>query len=153
PRFAARFEQIERPDYVGADERARIHDAPIHVALGGEVDHCVGPMSSEDEVDGGAIGDVASLERIARKALDGSQARQVGGVTELVHVDELVLRKLRHEIYEQVRSNETCAARNENLHTAVPRGALTPAPLPEGEGRASPENSKKPAPLLPPGEG
>ena len=101
---------------VGLDERRRLQQRAVDVALGGEVDDGVDLVDQlPDEL---GVADVALHEAVAlaqRPAFDVEQVVGVAGVGQLVEVDDLVVVVLRQEVADEVAADEARAARDEYL--------------------------------------
>ena len=113
---AKRLEQVEGAHDVGGDKRLRAVDAPVHVALGGEVHDQLGIDTSKEGMHGSLAGDVHPFEGVVRAAGDSCDAAEVGRVGQRVDVDEVVLRMPGHQKIEEVSTDEAGSAGNDNPH-------------------------------------
>ena len=104
------LEQGERAHDVGAGKGEGILDAAVHVALGGQVDDAVDVLLLHELEEGVEVADVHPDKLVVRPFLDVLQVRQVARVRELVEVDDAVVRILRDEEADDVRTDETGAA-------------------------------------------
>ena len=89
PRFASRVEQILRSKDVNAQEKLRIFNATVYMALGRKVDHIVDIVLGKEAVEQLPITDVALYEEATLTVdvvFDGSQ---VSGVCQRVKNNDL----------------------------------------------------------------
>src|SRR3546814_9962348 len=100
PGVARGFQQRQRAHDVGLHEGARAVDRAVDVALGGEVDHRVGPVLGQQAVDQVAVADVALDENMRRVVLQRRKRIEVARVREGVEVDhaDAAGDRLEHEI-------------------------------------------------------
>ena len=108
-RFVANcLKQRQRADHIGLHERGRAIDGPVHMAFGGEVDHCLGLILSQQFRDQGAVADVAMHEHMARVGVDGCQRVAIACVGQQVEVDDADI-ATRHCFQDEITANEACA--------------------------------------------
>ena len=146
PVLQRRLQHDQRAHHVGAHELARPGDRAVHVALGGQVQHGVGPVLGEGRVHRGRIGDVGLHEAVAGRRRRFGHGARIGGVGELVEVHHLV--PLRGVEPADGGADEARPARDQNLqdrlrapsHPAMDRvrAAVYPGPAADGTARAEP---------------
>jgi hypothetical protein len=115
-----RFQQRVCSKNIGADESVRPGDRAIDMALGSQVHHRIGGMLCKHLFHTAAVADVGLNESIARPLADGFERVQVGGIGQLVDVDNLRV-GFAHQMAANGRSNETGSARYKDLSHAAPR--------------------------------
>src|ERR1035437_7651298 len=86
PVVAYGFKQPERSRKVGFDKLARAVDGAVHMALGGEVEHCTRAILSEQLRYDRRIANIAFEEDVLPVAAERRQISKVAGVSELVKV-------------------------------------------------------------------
>ena len=111
------FEQCERADQIGADEVARIGNAFIDMAFGGQMHHGVRAVAGENAVKAAAAGNIGAFKRIVQAALDIGQIVQIACVGELVHVDDAVV-GVADKVAYQRGTDKACAAGDEDVHVS-----------------------------------
>ena len=82
--------------------------------FGGEMDdavHTVAPERLENRLE---VADVRLEERVVRPVLDVVEVRQVSGIGEIINVDNVIIRIFVHKQSDDVASDETCAACDDN---------------------------------------
>jgi hypothetical protein len=89
PVVTYRFEQAERADHVGLDERPRPVDGAIYVALCSEVQHRVGFVLRQQTGDQRAVANIAFHEDVVRVAIETGQGFQVAGIGQGIKIDDL----------------------------------------------------------------
>ena len=119
PGRARRFEQYERADDVGLDERRRPVDRAIDMAFGGEVHHRARAMLGEELLEQRGIADVAVDENVSRFPGHGLEARKVAGIGELVEVHHGFAAGA-DPVEDEVRADEARAAGHEDGHARAP---------------------------------
>ena len=128
PVGARGLEQAVGAQHVGADEGVRAVDRAIDMALGGEMHHRIGGMLGEHRIHGVAVADVGADEGVARAVGDGLERAQVGGVGELVDVDDVRVR-LAHEIAADRRADEAGSPCDDDFHRFLRCPARPPSRL------------------------
>ncbi|KAG1433432.1 hypothetical protein G6F57_022156 [Rhizopus arrhizus] len=88
PIVADGLQQVEGPDDVRLQERARIGDGPVDVGLGGEIDQRARAVRVQQRRHRRLIGDVAVDERVPRVERQRCQIVQIAGVGQLVQRDD-----------------------------------------------------------------
>ena len=106
-----------RAEHVRADELVRAVDGAIDVAFGGEMHHRVGRVPLEDVVHRRAVADVGADEAVARAARNRLERAEIGGVGQLVDVDDRAV-GLPHEIAADRRADEPRAPRDDDLQSS-----------------------------------
>jgi hypothetical protein len=124
---AGRFEQPERPDYVGADEVLGAGYGPVHVGFGGEMADGIYGVCGKQAVHGRSVGYVGVLENIAAPETFGDllQIGRVSGIGELVNVYDKP-RKIGtgKKVSDEIRTDESAPAGYEHaFHCRGPRFA------------------------------
>ena len=110
--LANRLEQAKRALDVGAQERLRVGDGVVVVALGGVVHD--GVVAGNDSLQKLGVADVAHDELDAV----GGKARDVGGVArvgELVEHGHVHVRVVVHHVVHEVAADEAAAARDDDI--------------------------------------
>ena len=100
---------------VGAGEGEGVLDAAVHVALGGQVDDAIDVLLLHQLVEGVEVADVHADKLVVRALLDVLQVGQVAGVSEFVEVDDVVVRVLRDEEADDMRTDEAGAASDDDV--------------------------------------
>src|SRR5262245_26841081 len=114
------LEQDIGPNNIGVDEFGGSVDRAVDVALRCQVHDRVGIKAGKNIAHGGTIADVDTAEVVARMALYRSQRREIAGIGQLVE-DEHLMTRVIDEMPDDGRSDEPCAARNDDLHAPAPR--------------------------------
>ena len=83
-----RVQHRQRAQHVGADEQGGILDAPVHMALGREMDHPVDVVLPEQPADRLRIADIRLHKGVVVPLLHISQVFQISRVCQLVHIDD-----------------------------------------------------------------
>jgi hypothetical protein len=111
--MARRFQEILRPQHVRLDEHFGPDDAPIHVALGGEVDHRVEPFR-EQLVHKRPVPDPAAHEAVVSGSREVLGVLQPPGVGEGVEVHPFRLGSLKDHPAQKVTPDEPAAPGDEH---------------------------------------
>ena len=90
------------------------------MALGGQMNHRIGGVLGKRCIHDAAVADVGMNESIARPFADGFERTQVGGIGQLVDVDNVRI-GFAHQMAANGRSNETGAARYQDCPHKRPR--------------------------------
>ena len=103
-------------------EGERVLDGTVHMAFGREVDNAVDMLVLHELVERVEIADVHLHELVIRFALDVLEVREVARVSELVEVDDLVVRILVHEQANHVAPDKARTAGNDDrtFHKLIP---------------------------------
>ena len=110
--FADGLQQAEGALHVGAQERLRVGDGVVVVALGGVVND--GVVARDDAVQKLGIADVADDELHAVGGETGD-VLGVAGVGQLVQDGHVDVRVVVHDVVHEVAADEAAAARNDNV--------------------------------------
>ena len=95
-------------DNIGQNKNLGAADWPIHVTLGGKIDHHVDPF--HQLVNQGGIANVASNKLVVGQALEILGRRKITGVGKLVEISYFVLRVLAKVVTDEVHANKSGAA-------------------------------------------
>ena len=106
---AGRLEQFEGADEVRLNERRRAVDRPVHVRLGGEIEHRRRLPPIEERRHRRPIGDVALDEGELRMVVDVAQALEAACIGQLVEDDHADV-AAGEGVSDEVRTDETGAA-------------------------------------------
>ena len=106
------------PSTLVLDEGVRAVDRAVDVALGGQVHHGIGRVLGEHRVHGGAVADVGADEGVARAVGDRLERAQIGGVGQLVDIDDVRVR-LAHEMAADRRADEAGSPCDDDLHSRL----------------------------------
>jgi len=87
PIVTNRFKQSQGANHIGLDECARTVDRAIHMAFGGEIQHCIGLVLLQQARDQGAIADIALHENMVVVTLQRCQRVQVSRIGQGVQID------------------------------------------------------------------
>jgi hypothetical protein len=96
---------------IGRDEGRGAVDRAVDVALGGEVQHGIGPDFGEDRVDHGAVADVGLVVAMAVAGSGLGERFEVAGIGQLVDVRDLPVRGA-DDVANDGRADESGAARD-----------------------------------------
>ena len=102
--------------HVGAGESEGVEDRAVHMAFGREMDHAVDLIFLHDAAHLVVVADVGPDEGIVGFVLDVLQVGEVAGVGELVEVDDVVVGIFVDEETDHVRTDESGASGDENVH-------------------------------------
>src|SRR6516162_2390002 len=97
---------------VGAQKCLGSQDGSIDVAFGGKVQDCHWPVFGEQPGDHRTIADVAFHEDMQRIALERGQVAKISGIGQQIEIDYWTV-VLRNPMENEIRSDESCAARYE----------------------------------------
>jgi hypothetical protein len=122
---ARRFEEIERADDVGVDERRRGLNRTVDMGLRREVDDRMRRKIGEQAFDRVAVANVGMHEAVAWIAGNISQRLEVSGVCQLVEIAHLMV-GLADQQSTHRRSNEAGATRHNNAHHSCPDSEVRP---------------------------
>ena len=89
PVLQRRLQQHIGADDIGLDEGRGAGDGAVHVALGGQMDHRVGPVLGEGGGHGRGVADVGLQELIMAGFGDvrrGAEARRIGQLVDVHHL-------------------------------------------------------------------
>src|SRR5262249_42310833 len=111
--LAGRVQEDLCAEDVGADERPRVQDAAIDVALGREVQDRV-DSPTHDVPHGAAVGHVALDKAVARLAGKVGQVGEVAGVGEGVEMDDRVVGLGGQDMADEVTADEAASAGDED---------------------------------------
>ena len=111
------LDHVVCPDRVSQNELTRTIDGTIHVRLGGQMHYGTGFMLGKYVVEFGYVAYVGIDKRIPGAFLKIFQGLQISGIGELIEINHLVVCVLQTPT-NQVRSNKTSTACNENFHLA-----------------------------------
>lgn len=91
------LKQGQRAHHVGLREGEGVFDASVHMAFGGKVDDAVHAVLRQQFPDGFEVADVRFYKSVVRAAFYILQVGKVTGISQLVQVDDAVLRIFVHE--------------------------------------------------------
>lgn len=91
------LQQSQSAHNIGARERERILDAPVHVAFSRQVDDAVYVVVADDAAHQLQVSDVALDERVVRTVLDVLEVGKVAGVSEEIEVIDVIIRMFGDE--------------------------------------------------------
>ena len=114
--LAAGVEQDARADDVCLEKNFRVLDGAVDVALGGKVDDDVRVLGLEEVIDGLAVGDVGADECEVFVLLRSFERLEVAGIGELVKADQTVFRVVLEFVVNEVATDKTGAAGNDDGH-------------------------------------
>ena len=110
PRLSGGVEQVLCAEDVSHEEKLRVFDATIHMALGGEVDDAVDGVLLKEAFHKCAIADIA-FDEMATQSVDVAFDRvHVAGIGEEVEDDQLRVRVGGQHILHEVGANESGSA-------------------------------------------
>jgi len=112
PVFQRAVEQVPGAVDIGTDERIRIVDGPVHVALGGKVHHRRRTMFGEQALDEGGVADIA-MDELVPAGVETHQRIGIAGVGQQIQVDDSRSR-LGQDVVDEVGANEAGAACDKN---------------------------------------
>ncbi|KAG1253384.1 hypothetical protein G6F65_017491 [Rhizopus arrhizus] len=115
PIVADGLQQVEGPDDVRLQERARIGDGPVDVGLGGEIDQLARAVRVQQRRHRRLIGDVAVDERVPRVERQRCQIVQIAGVGQLVQRDDRFVAAGK-PVQDEVGPDKAGAAGDDNAH-------------------------------------
>ena len=119
--FHGRADEELGPENVRSDEGFRAQmDAAVDMAFRGEVDDGIELVGLEDRVELGLVRDVGPDKRVARVFFQGGQVFKVAGIGQRVQVDHLVAGPGGKNMMNEIASNETGAACDEQNHQYRP---------------------------------
>ena len=115
PTLLSHLQQRQRTQHIGAREGKRIVNRAIDVALRRQMDHAVDCVALEDLAHGLDIANIDAFETVVCCLLD---IAQIGGITRVgqrVEIDNQVVGiSIDHQSH-QMRTDESCAARDQNF--------------------------------------
>ena len=97
PIFARGFQQDAGADDIGLDEGGGAVDGAVDMALGRQMHDRIGAVPLEDAAERAGVADIGLLEGIARIAGDRRQGLRIGGVGQLVEIDDRRVRSRRSD--------------------------------------------------------
>ena len=112
-----RLQEALRAEDVGLKEGGSVFDAAIHVCFRGEVNNGV-ESAREKLINSGAVGNITTNKVITRIAEKVRQVFRIRGVGELVEIRDFDVRAMRHQVTDEVGTDEACSAGDENFHAA-----------------------------------
>ena len=112
--FYCRVNQNLGAQNISQDEGGRIDNRPVDVRLGGKVYYSV--AIGNQLIDQLAIANIALDEFVVRTGLDLFEIFQVTGISQRIKIDNLVIRMVFQPITDEIRTDESGAAGNEQLH-------------------------------------
>ena len=101
-------------NHISFDERRRVLDVPVNVALGREMNNAVDALATV-LVDFSWVGYITLFEAVTGIACHIGQVASVAGVTETIEVDDLNIRIGSKQMANEIAADEAAASSNENL--------------------------------------
>ena len=124
--FADGLQQAEGALHVGAQERLRVGDGVVVVALGGVVHD--GVVARDNPIEQSGVADVAHDEPHAVGGQTGD-VLGVAGVGQLVQDGDMDARVVVHDVVHEVAADEAAAARDDDVGGFEVLGQGTPFPI------------------------
>src|ERR1700722_10304761 len=112
------FKQPESTFYVGAHKSLGAGEGTVHVALSREMQYGARLVTIEQPIEKRWVADVALLEMVGGKPLDGNQVLQIAGIRELVEIDYRSAYE-REPVENEIRPNKAGSAGHENGRRVV----------------------------------
>ena len=109
PALACRLQQGEGPDDIGLDKLGGTGDRPIHMRLGGKMDHRIDHLFGKQAVDRRCVTDIRSDKMIPWTFSNTLQVLQVTGVGQLIKVDQPPLGSLAQEHTDKIGTDEAAS--------------------------------------------
>jgi hypothetical protein len=106
-------QQVHCTHYIRDDEGGRVGNGTVYMGFRSEMDNGIGPLRLEQTEHGSSIRDIAFNEKIIVFIFYIPEVLQVTCVSELVQVDDSVLRIGIHEMPYQMGADKTCSAGNQ----------------------------------------
>ena len=116
------LEQSESTHDVRLGKRERVLDGAVHMAFGSQVNDAVDFFVLHELVESVKVADIHLHELVVRLVFDVLEVGKVTGVSQLVKIDNLVVRVLVHEQAHHVASDKACATGDNDgsFHKMVP---------------------------------
>jgi len=113
PVFMRGIEQLKGSHHIRPDKLLGAEDRPIHMRLGGEVNHRFRLVFAKEAGNQLAIRDVAVHEDVARIAVQRRQIQQIAGVREAIQIHD-ALRFVDEPLQNEIGPNESGASRDDD---------------------------------------